>query len=104
MRGRAIPGAQVTLKAVILAGRARVVDLGAGLYDEDGEDSSTGFGDLDSYQLVSGGQEPERLLEIPASLKPGRYEVVAELWNARDKGVNGKEAIGEATCATFTVR
>jgi hypothetical protein len=76
-RAGARSGAQVTLRYSIIPPSARAVDLGVALYDDCGEDMSTGVGDLDNQRLAVEKQSVERPVVIPAGLVQGRYEVVA---------------------------
>jgi hypothetical protein len=75
--------------------------LGAGLYDEKGNDHSNGDGDVSSFTLKQGNSSPSRPVTIPAHLPPGKYELDAEIWPANAVGQNGINDLTDATCGYF---
>lgn len=80
------------------------VGLGAALYDNQGTDHSTGYGDIDSILLPSGQSSKTRPVLIPSNLPAGRYEVDAEIWPSNKVGKNGANTLADATCTFFKVR
>jgi hypothetical protein len=114
------PGHPITLNCSLSTGRIRVgmtlkltyhvylpaareVGLGVGLYDEQGNDSSNGDGDVGSIALQPGLNSPSRLVTIPASLPAGKYELDAEVWPPNEIGQNGVNDLVDTQCATFVV-
>jgi hypothetical protein len=81
----------------------RQVGLGAGLYAEQGKDDSNGDGDVDSIVLQQGWSSLSRPVTIPTSLRPGQYELDAEIWPANEIGQNGVNDLADATCTYFNV-
>jgi hypothetical protein len=99
------PGEVVILTYTISSSVARDVGLGAGLYDEAGDDHSTGFGDVDSLRIEKSPRNiAKRQFEIPAKLSAGRYEVQAEIWPANEVGVDPANTFAEGQCGSLTVR
>jgi hypothetical protein len=96
-------GITVTMTYNVILNRADMVGLGAAIYDNSGNDHSTGYGDVDSIQLPSGQSKNSRPLPIPSNLPPGRYEIDAEIWPPDEVGQNGANTIADAPCAYFTV-
>jgi hypothetical protein len=80
------------------------VGLGAGIYDESGNDHSTGDGDIGSIYLPPGPDTKSRPVPIPGNLPPGTYEIDAEIWPPNEVGQNGANTLADATCAYFSVR
>lgn len=97
------PGATIDLTYNMNSTATRQVGLGAGLYDEQGNDHSNGDGDISSFTLKQGSGSPSRPVTIPARLPPGRYELDAEIWPANQIGQNGVNDFVDAPCAHFTV-
>jgi hypothetical protein len=97
------PGQTVQMTYHFDSSAARQVGLGAGLYNNAGIDNSTGTGDISDYQLSPGKTAKTRPVPIPAHLKPGRYELDAELWPPNEVGQNGVQTITTATCGYMTV-
>jgi hypothetical protein len=97
------PGQQATVTYTITSNTTRNVGLGAGIYDDEGDDSSTGTGDIDSFPVEVGKQTTTRILPVPRSLKPGTYEITAELWPPNAIGADGTDTLVDSTCATITV-
>lgn len=93
----------VTMSYNVTLNRADTVGLGAAIYDNSGNDHSTGYGDVDSIQLTSGQTNKSRPLPIPSNLPSGRYEIDAEIWPPNEVGQNGANTIADALCAYFTV-
>lgn len=97
------PGVTVQLTYKVYSPVARQVGLGAGLYDEQGNDHSNGDGDVSVFMLQQGQSNPSRPVTIPTNLPPGKYELDAEIWPANEIGQNGVNDIIDATCANFDV-
>lgn len=97
------PGITVTMTYNATLNQADVVGLGAAIYDNSGNDQSTGYGDVDRIQLPSGQSRNSRPLPIPSNLPSGRYEIDAEIWPPSEVGQNGANTIADARCAYFTV-
>lgn len=97
------PGLTVQLTYQVYSPVTRQVGLGAGLYDERGNDHSNGDGDVSVFTLKQGESSPSRPVTIPANLPPGTYELDAEIWPANKIGQNGVNDIIDATCANFNV-
>jgi hypothetical protein len=97
------PGATIELTYNVNSTTTRQVGLGAGLYDEQGNDHSNGDGDISSFTLKQGSGNPSRPVTIPAKLPPGRYELDAEIWPANQIGQNGINDFVDAACARFAV-
>lgn len=95
------PGQVAILTYAIEAVRDGTVALGAGVYDEAGEDQSEGTGDQDRYVARHGRHLVSRPMVVPAGLRAGRFEIVAELWPPDDIGQG--DSIAEANCAVITV-
>jgi hypothetical protein len=96
-------GVTMQLTYTINSTRQINVGLGAGVYDQTGNDHSTGFGDIDSIPLTPGRNVKERPLQIPGSLPPGRYEVDAEIWPPNKVGADGSNTLADGTCGYFNV-
>lgn len=97
------PGVTVQLTYKAYSPVTRQVGLGAGLYDEQGNDHSNGDGDVSVFTLKQGQSNPSRPVTIPTNLPPGKYELDAEIWPANKIGQNGVNDIIDATCANFDV-
>jgi len=97
-------GITVQLTYEIGLNRPMQAGLGAGLYDNQGNDHSNGYGDIDSVFLPAGNTTKTRPVVIPASLAPGRYELDAEVWPPNKVGANGANTRGSAICSYFRVR
>lgn len=98
------PGATFQMTYEIHSNEAVAVGLGAALYDNQGTDHSTGYGDIDSTLLPIGQSSESRPVLIPSGLPAGRYEVDAEIWPNNEVGQNGANTLADATCAFFNVR
>jgi hypothetical protein len=98
------PGQTIQMTYHFDSSAARPVGLGAGLYDNVGNDHSTGTGDIGNYEMAAGRTTKSRPVPIPAHLPPGRYELDAELWPPNEVGRNGAQTIAAATCGYLTVR
>lgn len=81
----------------------RQVGLGAGLYDEQGNDHSNGDGDVSSATIQQGQSSPSRAVIIPANLPPGKYELDAEIWPPNEIGQNNINELVDATCTYFNI-
>ncbi|MGH3837739.1 MAG: hypothetical protein ACRDSF_18855 [Pseudonocardiaceae bacterium] len=79
------------------------VGLGAGLYDEHGNDHSPGTGDVDNLPVATGFKRVTRPFIVPADLKPGSYELTAEVWPANKIGSPGVETLADSPCALVTI-
>jgi hypothetical protein len=77
--------------------------LGAALYDNQGNDHSTGYGDIDSALIPAGQSNRSRPVQFPSNLPAGRYEMDAEIWPDNEVGKNGANTLADATCAFFKV-
>ena len=97
------PGMSVKMTYNITMNQRDVVGLSAGIYDNSGNDHSTGYGDIDSIQLSPGQITESRPVPIPSRLSPGRYEIDAEVWPRNEVGRNGANTIADATCGYFSV-
>ena len=97
------PGMTVTLTYAIQSKQPMQVGLGAGIYDDQRNDSSTGTGDIDSIQLVQGDNTKTRIVPIPKDLPSGTYELTAEVWPPNKIGADGAEILADTPCATFSV-
>ena len=97
------PGMTVQLTYHVDSPAARQVGLGAGLYDEQGNDDSNGNGDIASMSLQEGWNSPSRPVTIPANLAPGQYELDAEIWPANEIGQDGVNDLIDTTCTYFNV-
>lgn len=97
------PGMTVTLTYTIQSRQPMQVGLGAGIYDYQRNDSSTGTGDIDSFQLVQGDNTKTRIVPIPKDLPSGTYELTAEVWPPNKVGADGAETLADTPCATFSV-
>jgi hypothetical protein len=81
----------------------RQVGLGAGVYDEQGNDQSNGDGDVSDTTLQEGQSDPSRPVTIPTGLPAGTYEIDAEIWPANEIGKNGVNDLTDAVCGSFKV-
>ena len=97
------PGMTVQLTYHIHASSATTVGLGAGLYDSQGNDHSTGTGDIDSIAIPAGASIESRPVPIPAGLPPSTYELDAEIWPPNEIGDTGVNDYADATCTLFAV-
>jgi hypothetical protein len=97
------PGMTITMTYKLFLNRADKVGLGAAIYDNSGNDDSTGTGDIDSIQLPQGQVSESRPVPIPGDLSPGNYEIDAEIWPANEVGQDGANTIADPTCAYFSV-
>jgi hypothetical protein len=88
----------------ITSSEDRWVGLGAGLYDDEGTDHSTGDGDQDSVEVRTGSSSTTRPVLIPKNLPRGHYELNGEIWPENRVGAEGAELLREAPCARFVVR
>jgi hypothetical protein len=91
----------VTVTYTITSKAEGRADLGAEVYDGNGDSHADGFGDLDSYLIKADTQVVPRPMHIPAKLASGDYEVSGEIWLEGKKGTG--DTITDATCATFSV-
>jgi hypothetical protein len=98
------PGMTVKMTYNISINQGDVVGLGAGIYDNSGNDHSTGYGDIDSIQLSAGQITESRPVPIPSRLSSGRYEIDAEIWPRNEVGRNEANTIADATCGYFSVQ
>jgi hypothetical protein len=95
------PGHRITLSYQVTSGAAGSVGLGAGLYDDDGSDDS-GDADATPVSAVTAGTTVlTRSFSVPADLRPGRYELTAEIWPPT--AIDEDDPLAEATCAVLTV-
>jgi hypothetical protein len=97
------PGITVQLTYEIDTNQPTPAGLGAGLYDNQGKDRSTGYGDINSLSLPAGRSTKSRSVKIPANLAPGKYELDAEVWPANEVGANGANTLADGTCEHFRV-
>lgn len=97
------PDAKIELAYHINSADAIRVALGAGIYDSQGNDHSTGFGDIDNIEAARGRSTKTRPVLIPADLPRGTYELDAEIWPANKIGQNGTNDITDARCGFLTV-
>lgn len=97
------PGVTLQLTYQISTSSAVLAGLGAGLCDNQGNDHSNGRYDRDAFPLTAGSHTYTRLVAIPASLPPGRYELDAEIWPPNHVGQNGYNTWADATCGYMTV-
>jgi hypothetical protein len=91
----------VTLVYTITSRAEGRADLGAEVYDDNGDRHADGFGDLNSHLLRVGTQVIRRPVHLPPELASGDYEVSGEVWPDGKTGTG--ETITDATCATFSV-
>jgi hypothetical protein len=96
-------GELVRLTYTIDSSSAVSVGLGAGIYNNQSIDESTGYGDVDSYSLRAGSNTYTRPVPIPSNLKPGLYEIDGEIWPANEVGGPGANTYAGPTCAWFKV-
>jgi len=101
--GRIVPGITTMLTYTIGSNQAATVGLGAGIYNNLGNDESTGYGDVASFPLKAGNNTYSRPVYIPSSLGSGRYEVDGEIWPANEVGAPGANTYAGPTCAWFSV-
>lgn len=97
------PGKLVRLAYDIKAQAAIDVGLGAGFYDENGEDYSRGTGDRDTLRLERGHTRVTRPFVVPLDLPAGIYELDAEIWPANKIGDDGVETLADNPCAFVTI-
>jgi hypothetical protein len=102
--GELARGQQVVLTLTIESPKAMSVGVGAGFYDQDSNDQSTGFGDIDSHQLAAGSNVVSRQFLVPVSVPAGAYELDAELWPPNEVGHDGVDTLAETACATVRLR
>ncbi|MFJ9828528.1 hypothetical protein ACIRSU_29775 [Streptomyces sp. NPDC101160] len=96
-------GQTIELTYEIYAPTSVHVGLGAGLYDNAGNDHTNGAGDRDDISLTAGRQNVmTRKMEIPRDLTAGRYEIAAEVWPAHHIGSG--ETLADHSCTTVTLR
>jgi hypothetical protein len=96
-------GATIRLTYRFTSSEDMRVGLGAGLYDDEGNDQSTGYGDRDSVEIPTGASSATRRFLVPGDLSPGHYELNGEIWPENRVGAEGAEVLQEATCANFAV-
>jgi hypothetical protein len=80
-----------------------MLDLGAGVYDENRHDHSTGLGDIDDLALAAGPIHRTREVEIPDDLPRGRYELSIELWPPNQIGDDAVDTLADTPCESFNV-
>jgi hypothetical protein len=97
------PGMTIMLTYHVNSPVTRQVGLGAGLYDEPGNDHSNGDGDVSDTTLQQGLSSQSRPVTIPANLPAGKYELDAEIWPANEIGQNNVNTLTDAPCAYFSV-
>ena len=102
-QGQLAPGMTVQLTYHVHSLTTRQVGLGAGLYDDQGNDHSNGDGDVDNTTLPQGQSSPSRPVVIPANLPAGKYEITAEIWPANEIGQDNVNDIIDTTCTHFSV-
>ena len=99
------PGQIISMYYVIKSPKQDVVGFGAairppGASEED--DESQGEGDKSAFPIEHGDNPGTRQVTFPDGLKPGRYEISAELY---PKNMIGQtEALADAPCGSVTVR
>jgi hypothetical protein len=98
-----MPGMTVQMTYHITSSQQRSVGLGASLYDSQGNDLSTGDGDIDSFLLSAGQTTDSRPLPLPKNIPAGRYEIDAEIWPPNEIGKNGVNTLKDAFCANLVV-
>lgn len=98
------PGTTVQLTYRVTSSEDLRVGLGAGLYDDAGNDHSTGEGDQDSVEIPVGTSNLTRPVLVPRDLARGHYELNGEIWPENRVGAEGAELLREAPCARFVVR
>lgn len=97
------PGLTLQMTYHISSSSPVLAGLGAGLYDNQGNDHSNGRYDRNAAPLMAGAHTYTRLVVMPAHLPPGRYELDAEVWPPNHVGQNGFNTWTNATCAYMTV-
>jgi len=97
------PGITVIMTYHITLNQEDAVGLGAAIYDNSGNDHSTGRGDINTIILPPGQLTKSRRVPIPSNLSSGRYEIDAEVWPPNEVGKNGVNTVTGATCAHFSV-
>jgi hypothetical protein len=102
--GKLVPGAIIRITYHINANESFSAGLGAGVYDNAGNDHSTGFGDLSDVALPKGPSSISRPVLLPPKLPASYYEITGEIWPPNEIGTNGKSTIADPTCGYFTVR
>lgn len=95
-------GQKIKLTYEIYAPTPVHAGLGAGLYDNAGNDHTNGTGDRDDVPLTVGRQNVTRQIEIPRDLTGGRYEITAEVWPANRIGSGA--TLADDSCTTVTLR
>jgi hypothetical protein len=83
--------------------RAGTVGVGAGFYAGGAVDVSTRSGGSDALVLPVGTTSRTQSVELPANLRPGVYDLHAQLWPPGRVGEEGAETIAEATCGSIDV-
>ncbi len=96
-------GATIQLTYRFASSEDMRVGLGAGLYDDEGNDQSTGYGDRDSVEIPTGTSTATRPVLVPGDLSPGHYELNGEIWPENRVSAAGAEVLQEAACANFAV-
>jgi hypothetical protein len=102
--GQRTPGSIIWITYHINASESLQAGLGAGVYDNNGNDHSTGYGDIDDFALPKGLTSVSRPVLLPQDLPASYYEVTGEIWPANEIGQNGFNTYADPTCGYFTVR
>jgi hypothetical protein len=101
--GQLVPGAIVQITYHINANESFPAGLGAGVYDNAGNDHSTGYGDQPDLMISKGQTSISRPVLLSPKLPAGYYEITGEIWPPNEIGTNGKNTIADRTCGYFTV-
>ena len=99
-----VPGAIIRITYHISSSQAFQVGLGAGLYDNNGNDHSSGYGDISNFTLPKGRTSVSRPVLLPPNLPVGYYEITGEIWPANEISGNGINTYADPTCGYFTLR
>ncbi len=97
------PGEQIRLDYSIDTNLSSEVGLGAGFYDSNRIDHSTGIGDVDRLQLEDGHNSGTRQFVVPANLEPGFYDLILEIWPSDRIGADNEETLAEHRCALVRI-
>ncbi|WP_433081339.1 hypothetical protein ACQP1P_45810 [Dactylosporangium sp. CA-052675] len=84
----------------IVSRQPATVGVGVSLYDDSGEDLSTGAGDIDSLN-IGAGETPLLLQPRAPQILRRRVEVRVELWPPNKIGQEGARLLGEAVCGVI---
>lgn len=102
-RRKLAPGMTLRLTYHVFSSSAVLAGLGAGIYDSRGDDHSSGRYDRNAFALMAGSHTYTRLVQVPAHLPRGRYELDAEIWPPHHVGQNGFNTWADNRCVFITV-